>query len=309
MEAASEDLVAKQLPEFHNILNNLKTYLNESISGITRLHEHVSDGTNRDKGLSFLEMKSQLFIQYLINVTYSMLLKLDGKQLEGEECIENLVEIRTVLSKIRPMEKKLKYQIDKFVKMATPGTKTTEQHALSFKPNVANLVDKDEENSDEGDGETTAEDKSGVYVPPKLTAVPYAGDKLSREEKKLEKARQRSLNTNLLDDMRQEFGDEPEEISDGRNRSMHRKLKQVVDEREQFEETNLKRLTITKKDKAMKHKLNQLDEVVKIGNFTSLSGGGNESDGDENFMPKFKKKKGGKGKDKGKFKKRMQRKT
>jgi U3 small nucleolar ribonucleoprotein protein LCP5 len=299
----NEDVMAADLPQFHNMMNNLKTYVTESVTGITNLHNVITEGSrNRENGLSFLEMKCHLFLEYLINITYSMLLKLDGKPISGEACIEHLVEIRTVLSKIKPIEKKLKYQIDKLVKMSSGDGKSSEQHALSFRPNIQNLVGKDEESEDEHDED---EEKTGVYVPPKLTAVPYEGDKLSREERKLEKARKRNLNSNLLADIREEFGDEPEEISDSRNRSMQRKLKEREDERERYEEDNLCRLTVTKKDKLMKRKLSMLDEVVKIGKYTG--GDDDDSDDEADFEPKMKKgKKFGGGK--GKFKKRMQRK-
>jgi len=298
-----EAVLAADLPQFHSMLNNLKTYLAESITGVANLQNNsVDTGTSREHGLSFLEMKCHLFLEYLINVTYSMLLKLDGKPICGEPCIEHLVEIRTVLSKIKPIEKKLKYQIDKLVKMSSDDGQIPEQHALSFKPNLENLVGKDEESEEENE----EQDKSGVYVPPKLTAVPYEGDKWSREERKLEKARKRNLNSNLLADIREEFGDEPEEISDARNRSMQKKLKEHQDERERYEEDNLCRLTMTKKDKLMKRKMSMLDEVVKIGKYT----GGDEEDSDveNDFEPKTKKSKGKFGGGKGKFKKRMQRK-
>merc|ERR1712142_1286580 len=160
-----EAVVAADLPQFHSMLNNLKTYLAESITGVTNLHNNCVDtGTSREHGLSFLEMKCHLFLEYLINVTYSMLLKLDGKPICGEPCIEHLVEIRTVLSKIKPIEKKLKYQIDKLVKMSSGDGKSLEQHALSFKPNLENLVGKDEDSEED---ENKEQEKSDVYVPPK----------------------------------------------------------------------------------------------------------------------------------------------
>jgi len=296
-------VIAADLPQFHSMLNNLKTYLGESISGVTNLQKTISDSaTSREHGLSFLEMKCHLFLEYLINITYSMLLKLDGKPISGEACIEHLVEIRTVLSKIKPIEKKLKYQVDKLVKMSSDNGQASEQNALSYKPNFENMVGKDEGEEEEEEEE---EDKSAVYVPPKLTAVPYEGDKLSREERKLEKARKRNLNSNLLADIREEFGDEPEEISDGRNRSMHRKMKEREDERQKYEEDNLVRLTMTKKDKLMKRKMSMIDEVVKIGKYT----GGDDEDSDDEIDHEPSSKKSKKfGGGKGKFKKRMQRK-
>jgi len=316
-----DDVIARDLPQFHNMLNNLKCHVNESITGVTNLHKIITEnGGRRELGLSFLEMKCHLFLEYLINITHSMLLKLDGKPIAGAQCIEHLVEIRTVLSKIKPIEKKLKYQIDKLVKGSTAdaGKPNTEQHALNFKPNLENLIGKDDDDEDDDDDEEEEdkeEGKNSVYVPPKLTAVPYEGDKISKEERRLEKARKRTLNSNLIADMREEFGDEPEEISDNRKRSTKRKLKDREEERERYEEENLTRLTLTKKDKLMKRKLGMLDEVLKVGRFGGMGDDDDESDDDgPDMQPKTKKKGkgkkfgGGGGGGKGKFKKRMQRK-
>ena len=50
-------------------------------------------------------------VDYLSNLTYVMLRKSFGKSIEDDPSIERLVENRTVLEKMRPIEKKLKYQV------------------------------------------------------------------------------------------------------------------------------------------------------------------------------------------------------
>ena len=50
-------------------------------------------------------------VDYLSNLTYVMLRKSFGQSLEDDPSIERLVENRTVLEKMRPIEKKLKYQV------------------------------------------------------------------------------------------------------------------------------------------------------------------------------------------------------
>jgi len=308
--------IARELPLFHEMLNNLCTHVSESTTGIGNLCKMIADedANGRHLGLSFLEMKCHLFLEYLINITQSMLLKLDGRTIEGAPCIDHLVEVRTVLTKIKPMEKKLKYQIDKLIKSSTPQTNADDkQHALNYKPNLDNLIAKDDDDGEDGASDDNEDGdggrKSGVYVPPKLTAVPYEGDKLSREERRLEKARKKALNSNLIADMREELGDQPEEISDTRKQSTKRKLKDREDEREKYEEDNLTRLTLTKKDKLMKRKLGMLDEVLKVGRFGGMGDDDDSDDDEPELQPKSKKSKGKKfASGKGKFKKRMQRK-
>lgn len=48
-----------------------------------------------------------------------------GKTIERDPSIDRLIEIRAVLEKIRPIDVKLRYQIDKLVKSAISGTSST----------------------------------------------------------------------------------------------------------------------------------------------------------------------------------------
>lgn len=83
-----------------------------------------------------------------------------------------------MLEKIRPIDHKLKYQIDKLVKTAATGTDANDP--ANFKANPDNLIgggDSEESDSDV-DSESEVKQKKptgGVYVPPKLSAVHYTG--------------------------------------------------------------------------------------------------------------------------------------
>lgn len=73
------------------------------------------------QGLSFLEVKNHMLLSYITNLTYLMYQKLNGKKIEFDSSIDRLVETRTVLEKMRPIDQKLKYQIDKLLTSATTG--------------------------------------------------------------------------------------------------------------------------------------------------------------------------------------------
>lgn len=70
-----------------------------------------------------------------------MLMKSEGKKLEGDKTIERLVETRTVLEKMRPVDMKIRYQVDKLIKTATSG-EIAPNDPRRFKPNPDNLVSK-----------------------------------------------------------------------------------------------------------------------------------------------------------------------
>lgn len=53
--------------------------------------------------------------------------------------LERLVEIRTVIERIRPLEQKLKYQIDKLVKIALTGAPSADD-GTQFRANPTSLM-------------------------------------------------------------------------------------------------------------------------------------------------------------------------
>lgn len=55
-----------------------------------------------------------------------------GKSIERDPSIDRLIEIRTVLEKIRPIDYKLRYQIDKLVKTAVTGV-TNSKDPINYK--------------------------------------------------------------------------------------------------------------------------------------------------------------------------------
>ena len=67
------------------------------------------------EGLSYLETKNLLLLQYLMHLVYYFLLRAEGKPVRSHPVISRLVEIRTYLEKVRPIDKKLQYQINKLL--------------------------------------------------------------------------------------------------------------------------------------------------------------------------------------------------
>lgn len=170
----------KDLPQALVLLNEMNNSAQHVATLVDNMIQKVRKGElTTDQGLSFLEMKYNMLLSYLINLTYVVLRKCSGEKIEGDPCIDRLVEIRTVLEKIKPINNKLKYQIDKLVKTAITGTDLNDP--ANFKANPSNLLDNEEESSDEsedGDRKVEEKKKTGIYVPPKLSAVHYTGKSL-----------------------------------------------------------------------------------------------------------------------------------
>lgn len=292
VEGAMDISDTSDLPECIALLNHLNTEANELSQSIKELHERVNNGDFvSTQGISLLEVKNNLLLSYITNVTYIIYRKLSGGSLKDEESVVDfLTEIRTVLEKIRPIDHKLKYQIDKLVKTANTG-KLNEHDPLRYKPNPGNMVNKldemgdSDEDADEGNEERLPKkNKSNTYVPPKLSAVHYDGDEsvADKRQKLLDRARKRALSSNIMQELRREYDEGPEEVRESRN--IHRiRDDHKVQERTEYEEEYMTRLTLTKQEKHKNRHLTTMSNLSEIARFEDISaldvGGANEFGG------------------------------
>lgn len=100
-----------------------------------------SDGKGGEKGkkgepagLDYLHAKNGLMLSYLIDLAGLLRRRLDdddgndgsggGREEEDGQRLERLLEMRTALEKIRPLEKRMRYQIDKLLALSTLGAGT-----------------------------------------------------------------------------------------------------------------------------------------------------------------------------------------
>lgn len=300
-----EDQIAEDVPVFQACLTDIQTQSAEVTSHITALTEKLRSGEYQvDGGMSFLDAKNHLLLEYLTNVTYVILLKVAGHDICSSAAVDRLVEIRTVLEKIRPINKKLQYQIDKLVKVTTHGVGVNgNSDPLSFKPNINMLASKEDGDaaadsaSDDDDTTIPATDRGagapGVYVPPRVTAMPYQEDEGTGVDGAQGgvKSRKRALNSALLNDLRAEYSEEPEEIRDGYRSARRSAALERENERETFEEENMRRLVTTKHDR---RNANVGESFDVSGGFAAFDVDGAGSDDDDGYQPPKQKK--GKGK-------------
>lgn len=67
------------------------------------------------EGVSYLEAKHLLLLHYCVNIVFYLLLKAEGRAVREHPVIARLLELRAYLEKIRPIDKKLQYQMDKLL--------------------------------------------------------------------------------------------------------------------------------------------------------------------------------------------------
>merc|ERR1719187_1276768 len=225
-----------------------------------------------------------------------MYCKVGGASIKNSPDVWRLIEARTGLERMRPIDQKLKYQVEKLVKAETG---LAPDDPLRLRPNPDALVSKlDGEESGESDADD--EDKaSKVYKPPRIAAMHYDADLSAGEKQQAATAKQqkRVANSSVLRELREEASDRPAEIVEGRDTGhSHRRAAASERDRRQYEEDYFTRQQLTK---AERHKQRQLATQGGLGGLASFGDVFGEKKGDESGAKKRKKasgKKGGKGK-------------
>jgi U3 small nucleolar ribonucleoprotein protein LCP5 len=216
---------------------------------LTAIEQHVS-ATEVSHGLDFLDTKNSLLLSYLIDLSLHLRNVLLGREVD-EENLRRLIEMRTVLDKLRNLDKRLRYQIDKLLafqsnasSFATAGV-SVQEDPLQFRPSVEAMEengDNDSSSDDESsvpegtmdldkasdddddlaaarqtlklakkDPKKAAVEESDVYRAPRIASTPYTYDKEDREAEREKRQRRRMRASELAQALRSQYGDAPEQ--------------------------------------------------------------------------------------------------
>jgi U3 small nucleolar ribonucleoprotein protein LCP5 len=252
-----------------------------------------------DHGISLFDTKNELFLSYVQNLVFLILIKMrhassSGRQKKFElqqvntEVVKKLAELRLYLEKgVRPLENRLKYQVDKVVRAAddlvrpeqrvkrrvnginghakkTPIDASDSDSAVSsaasapsdsdsddnvlLRPNAAALA----RHSAVTQEKEQDDDRPGIYKPPRIT--PTALPTTSRPERVERKAgRSAALDEFIADELSAAPIAEPSigsNIRSGGRSTMSKRERDEYAERKVYEESNFLRLPAgSKKDK------------------------------------------------------------
>ncbi|ABO94614.1 predicted protein, partial [Ostreococcus lucimarinus CCE9901] len=172
------------------------------------------------EGISYLDTKYLLMLSYCSSIVFYLLLKSEGRSVKDHPVIERLVEIRLYLEKLRPIDKKLQYQVRRLTALSTTNktrlfaamrstVANDDEDPLRFAPNPNALVSKTGEDEEGGDG---------VYRPPKMlpTSMDYeVGGKDAKELRRSKEQRRRAGRSQLIKELAREVGEAPEEVGLG----------------------------------------------------------------------------------------------
>ncbi|CAD7698177.1 unnamed protein product [Ostreobium quekettii] len=258
----SEDQAAatsmEDAPEVAAMCAELRDSLGEVRKRVAPLLKEVrAGGLCEHEGLSYLEVKHMLLLHYCMCLLFFLLMKLEGKSVKDHPVILRLVEIRAYLEKIRPLDKRLQYQIDKLLR-AAKAAKTAEDAGqevtggaidaadpLQYGPRPDMLIPKTIGVAN-GDGDK-------IYRAPRLNPTVMDGlDERKTEAQKLKNARLRAAGSAIVQEMAAELTGAPEELTatpagmetEGAIRTL-RKMK----EKQSVEEEMMMRMPVTRVEK------------------------------------------------------------
>ena len=196
----ASDVVASDAPELIALTKELTRNLDEVRCSVEPVIAAARAGDLATaEGVSYLDAKHLLMLSYCVNIVFYLLLKAEGRPVRDHPVVLRLVEIRTYLEKLRPVDRKLRYQIDKLVKMADRPSEeraAEEEDPLAFRPNPDALVSKVDEDAEEGGA-------GGAYRPPKMLPTAMEGEfeeggKSNKEKRKEKEARKRANRSALI---------------------------------------------------------------------------------------------------------------
>jgi U3 small nucleolar ribonucleoprotein protein LCP5 len=282
-----------------NSLESLLATLTTSIQSATEALPQDDAVLPPKEGISLLDVKNELLLSYLQNLVFLILLKLrarssgesESAQLHPQdEVVQKLVELRVYLEKgVRPLENRLKYNIDKIIRSADDAERRAEQATAAGKPKARR--ERGSGGEEDSDAESVASDqtadsedemsfapnkaavarakaeepsgrdreaaKDGIYRPPKITPMAMPTTE-SRERRDRRPNKSATLDEFIATELSSAPIAEPSigsTITHGGRHTKSEKERREENERREYEESNFTRLAPkSKKEQAKMQK-------------------------------------------------------
>ncbi|GAA0160687.1 RNA metabolism protein [Lithospermum erythrorhizon] len=252
---ANNNELNKEAPQLVNVLKEMKDGLDKVTSKIQVLTAKVkADRFPTKDGISYLEAKHLLLLNYCQSLVYYLLRKAKGLSIDGHPVVRSLVEIRMFLEKVRPIDKKLQYQIQKITRVTEIAEEPQKEKIsdengksediLKYRPNTDMLIPK-----------TNLNPQDGVYRPPQFALVPMEQDKISKKDRnarrKDEDMLRRAKGNDYINSLINESVGRPEEVREtiGVETGEHKRYIEKLQQRAEQEEELFSRAPIPKSEK------------------------------------------------------------
>ena len=127
LNAMSPELIRKIIesdsPELKGLLEEFKDALSQANDKLLPFLTAARSGKIKStaSGMSYLEMKYNLLMSYCTFLAFYLLLKIEGKPVENHPVVHKLTHIKTLFEKLKPLDQKLSYQVDKMANLTEAG--------------------------------------------------------------------------------------------------------------------------------------------------------------------------------------------
>lgn len=164
-------LLMSEAPELVGLLEDMTAKTKEMKEKIAPALEEakkrkVSSSKNKeaegDSVLQYLQVRNQLLLTYVIDVTFVMLLKTEGKSIRDHPVIAQLVQIQTILEKMKNLDVKMQPHINRLL-MAARSSQLSRSKAAG--------KEDDDEEVEEEENEEAEVDYSDVKNHPRAIQV------------------------------------------------------------------------------------------------------------------------------------------
>merc|ERR1712226_1163404 len=96
-------------------------------------------------GISLMQLKNVALMAHNANLLQIVDLKLRGESIKESSTVDRLLETRVLMERVKPLEVKLKYQIERLLKLTASSAFDVDndkrsEKALSYKPNLSKLM-------------------------------------------------------------------------------------------------------------------------------------------------------------------------
>jgi hypothetical protein len=121
--SAKLDIVMADAPELVALLGEAQAALASVRSTVAPILEAARAGRipRGAKGLSYLQVKLQLWLTYVTDIAFFLLLKAEGAAVKEHPVVAQLLHVRTLLEKMRPLDARLQFQVARLLKAAAAG--------------------------------------------------------------------------------------------------------------------------------------------------------------------------------------------
>eukprot|EP01125_Pyxidicula_operculata_P006561 TRINITY_DN2265_c0_g1_i1.p1 TRINITY_DN2265_c0_g1~~TRINITY_DN2265_c0_g1_i1.p1 ORF type:complete len:336 (-),score=124.31 TRINITY_DN2265_c0_g1_i1:686-1693(-) len=243
-----------------------------------------------------MHAKIQIMINYIMDLLYMLNRKVKGESVDGHPVVSQTIRSRLILEKIKGLDTKLKYQIDKLLKMAAMADdpalrEELMKDQLSHKPNLKSFTDDNDYEDGKGgaeDGDDLGSSVPDKYVPPKRNAIMFE-DRATKAQKDEDRAREKAKRSRMAKLLAEQYGDAPTllttrgDIDDPDENNFTKKNDRITE----FEEDNFVRVDRMKKKKKKQGDdtplSNALADLESYSDIAILGKDYNEDGGDDDM--------------------------